>query len=343
MTKKFDVVIGNPPYNEDTIGDSTHNMPVYHQFMDAAYEVGRSAVLITPARFLFDAGYTPKVWNRRMLADPHLSVAYYTDDPDSLFPGTGIEGGIVVTLWDSERTGKAIGTFTRFPELNQILGKVNLPEVGSLTPCITSSRSYRYTEVMHKDHPEAAELMSDGEQFKINTRTFDQLSFLYSIERPSDGYQYSRVLGRIGNVRSLRWIRSDYISGPDNFHAHKVAVPASNGSADLGGIGAPVLLEPNVAVTQTFLTIGSFESRTEGQACLKYVQSKFARALVGVLKITQHNPARVWKHVPLQDFTSESDIDWTRTVPEIDQQLYAKYGLSDEEIEFIETHVKPME
>ena len=105
----------------------------------------------------------------------------------------------------------------------------------------------------------------------------------------------------------------------------------------------PTVLEPGVAVTQTFITIGSFETEAEAQACLKYVKSKFARTMLGVLKITQHNPRSTWKFVPAQDFTSTSDIDWTKTIPEIDAQLYAKYGLDSEEIAFIEAKVKPME
>ena len=84
-------------------------------------------------------------------------------------------------------------------------------------------------------------------------------------------------------------------------------------------------------------------TEAEAQACLKYVKSKFARAMLGVLKVTQHNPRSTWKFVPAQDFTSASDIDWTKTIPEIDAQLYAKYGLDPEEIAFIEAKVKPMD
>lgn len=75
---------------------------------------------------------------------------------------------------------------------------------------------------------------------------------------------------------------------------------------------------------------------------MKYIKSKFARALLGILKITQDNPPEKWKYVPLQDFTSDSDINWSQSVADIDRQLYAKYGLDDEEIEFIESHVKEM-
>lgn len=76
---------------------------------------------------------------------------------------------------------------------------------------------------------------------------------------------------------------------------------------------------------------------------MKYIKTKFARTLLGVLKITQDNSKSTWKHVPLQDFTSSSDVDWSKSVQEIDEQLYKKYGLSDDEIEFIETHVKAMD
>lgn len=75
---------------------------------------------------------------------------------------------------------------------------------------------------------------------------------------------------------------------------------------------------------------------------MSYVKTKFARVLLGVLKVTQDNDRSVWKMIPLQDFTEESDIDWTQTVEEIDRQLYAKYGLDEEEIRFIETRVKEM-
>jgi hypothetical protein len=105
----------------------------------------------------------------------------------------------------------------------------------------------------------------------------------------------------------------------------------------------PTVLEPGVAATQTFLTVGSFETEAEARACLNYVKSKFARTMLGVLKITQHNPRSTWKFVPAQGFTSTSDIAWTKTIQEIDAQLYAKYGLDSEEIAFIEAKVKPME
>lgn len=91
------------------------------------------------------------------------------------------------------------------------------------------------------------------------------------------------------------------------------------------------------------MSIGCFDSKEEAEALFKYIKTKFVRTLLGILKTTQHNPPEKWKFIPLQDFTSASDIDWSRSVTEIDQQLYEKYGLDDEEIDFIESHAKEID
>lgn len=342
--KKFDVVIGNPPYQEEAQGGGTRDTPVYHRFMDAAYEVGRKAVLITPARFLFNAGFTPKAWNEKMLADPRLTVPHYVPNSAQLFPGTDIKGGIAVTSWYEDREGEPITTFTSYSELNTILHKVM---ESNFTPLehigITSSRSYRYTDKLYEEHPDARALRPEGNAALVNTNTFEQFDFLYEEVEPQDGREYVKVLGLVKNKRFARWIPSSYLTGPKSFGAYKVVVPAANGAGNLGEtLAKPIVAEPGVAVTQTFVTIGCFPADAEAQACLKYVKSKFARTMLGVLKITQHNPAKVWKHVPIQDFGSTSDIDWSKTIPEIDQQLYAKYKLTAEEIAFVEGKVKPM-
>jgi hypothetical protein len=349
MSRKFDVVIGNPPYQEEAQGAGTRDTPVYNLFMDAAYEVGKKVVLITPARFLFNAGLTPKAWNEKMLADTHLTVAHYVPDSDDLFPGTIINGGIAITYRDSGREGEPIGTFTHYPELNTILHKVVESDIVSMESDITSSRSYRYTAKLYDDNPDARALRPAGNEALVSTNAFEQFSFLYFVERPHDGQSYVRVLGLDGKKRASRWIRSEYVTGPENFGKFKVVAPASRGHLGKFGeqpaliLGEPLLGEPQVAVTQTFITIGSFGTKAEAERCLKYVKSKFARAMLGVLKVTQHNPASTWKYVPAQDFTSASDIDWSRPIPEVDQQLYAKYCLDPEEIAFIEAKVKPME
>jgi hypothetical protein len=237
----------------------------------------------------------------------------------------------------------AIGTFTAYPELNMILHKVVESGDSALEQLgITSSRSYRYTDRLYEDHPEARALRPEGNTALVNTNTFEQFSFLYHAALPEDAHKYVQILGVIKNKRHYRWIRSDYITGPESFDKYKVAIPAANESNKMGWMAAPQVLGPRVGVTQTFLTVGAFETEDEARACFAYVQTKFARAMLYVLKVTQHNPRSTWKYVPAQDFTSASGIDWTKSIPEIDAQLCAKYGLDPKEIAFIEDRVAPM-
>ncbi len=124
----------------------------------------------------------------------------------------------------------------------------------------------------------------------------------------------------------------------------KIFIPESNGSGAIGEVlSTPLVGEPLVGCTYTYLQIGPFDSKIETENCMKYIKSKFARAMLGTLKITQHNPANTWSNVPLQDFSSNSDIDWSQSIADIDKQLYAKYNLDQKEIDFIETRVRAME
>ena len=120
-------------------------------------------------------------------------------------------------------------------------------------------------------------------------------------------------------------------------------LPASNGSGAIGEVlSTPLIGTPLIGHTQTFLTIGCFESEDEADNCLKYIKTKFARAMLGARKKTQYNGKDKWKFVPQQDFSVKSDINWIKSINEIDDQLYRKYNLTEEEIEFIESNVRPM-
>jgi len=124
---------------------------------------------------------------------------------------------------------------------------------------------------------------------------------------------------------------------------HQIFIPKANGSGKFGeALGELIVAHPYYGHNTTFLSIGNFATHDEAEACCKYLKCKFTRALLGVRKVTQENSRNAWKFVPLQDFTSASDIDWTQPIEYIDQQLYAKYGLQDY-IEFIENTVRPME
>ncbi|HEM5196150.1 TPA: Eco57I restriction-modification methylase domain-containing protein [Streptococcus suis] len=341
---KFDVVIGNPPYQEETIGEnSTFAPPIYHKFMDLSYEVADKAVLITPARFLFNAGSTPKAWNKKMLEDEHLKVIYFEQNSANIFPNTDIKGGVAVTFRDANVNFGAIETFTAFDALNNILHKVAPLTKATLDSIISGRGVYKLSEKALIDHPEIEDIQSKGHKFDVGSGAFKILSdILYFDKKQSDNDV--QILGLENLNRTYRWINQDYLNPPESFRKYKVFFPQANGSGAIGEvISTPLIGAPLIGATETFLSIGGFETKEEAEACLKYIKTKFARAMLGVLKITQATTRDKWAKVPLQDFTSNSDIDWSQSIAELDVQLYRKYGLSQEEIDFIESKVKEME
>lgn len=340
---KFDVVIGNPPYQEEGKGDNARAEPIYHHFISQAYKVSSIAEFITPGRFLFNAGQTPKKWNKQMLNDEHITVTFYEQKSSKVFANTDIKGGVVVTLRDDKRKKGPIGVFTPFEELNSIVKKVwNDGEQESLMTVISSRGTYRFTEKMFQDFPNAKNVMGKGSGNMIVSNSFDRLpDVLHKNRKENTNY---KILGRYNGKREYRFISKDYVLSNEYINKYNVFVPEANGTGAIGEVlSTPLIGEHLIGHTDTFISIGMFDNPYEAENCLKYVKSNFARTMLGVLKVTQHNPRSTWKYVPLQDFTANSDIDWTKSIPEIDCQLYKKYNLSSEEINFIETHVKEMD
>lgn len=338
---KFDFVIGNPPYQEETVG--TSDTPVYDRFMDASFVVSKKALLITPARFLFNAGKTPSAWNKKMLNDEHFKVLDYYPVSDKVFSNTDIKGGVAVTYRDETQKLGPIGVFTTYPELNSIYKKVTSNmEQGGLTDLFYMQNKFKLN-TLYADYPQYKNIIgSEGKERRLTAAILYQLDvFTEAQEKDED----VAIIGVINNKRVKRYIDRKYLDlEKTNLNKWKVLVPKSNGSGVLGEVlSTPLIAEPTMGYTQTFLGIGAFDNESEAQAAYKYIISKFARTMLGVLKITQDNPPEKWKNVPLQDFTNHSDIDWTKSVHKIDLQLYDKYGLSADERNFIETHVKAMD
>ena len=329
---KFDVIIGNPPYQEET--KDTSDKPIYNYFMDQAYAICDKVCFITPARFLFNAGKTPKEWNKKMLNDEHLKVEYYEQDSSKIFETTDIKGGVAITYRDNNKVFGKIGVFTHFDELNSILRKVVRNNFIGFDSIVGVQLDYKFKKDFNIS------------QVGLKTNVFKKQEKLFTDKKQSDND--FRILGLDGRDRTYKWINSKYFDLPKNHQKWKVYLPTSNGSGAIGEvlstplIGEPLIGEPLIGHTETFIGIGMFDNRKEAENCLKYIKTKFARAMLGTLKITQHNLASTWANVPLQNFTNSSDIDWTKSIEDIDKQLYKKYGLSEKEISFIEEKVKEM-
>lgn len=350
---KFDFIIGNPPYNETVIGSS--DKQIYNYFMDESYKIADKVELITPAKFLSNGGNTRKEWNEKMLNDPHLTVLWYEADAGKVFQNTNFEGGVAITLRDAMQDFGVIGIFTSFTELESIKNRVLKLSKEFMPKIMYSSESYKFTDKLHEDFPDlkfredGTGVLSKGHDYALTTNIFDKLDNIILFDkRPSDNFNYYGIYGNQGRGRVEKYIRDIYLSNHPNLNKWKIAVPKSKGNTALMNgrlstvIGDPELLPPYVGHTQTFLSIGAFEDKEIAENALKYIKTQFCRVLIGVMKITQHNPPEKWKYVPLQDFTVNSDIDWSQSVAGIDRQLYVKYGLSQDEIDFIETHVKEM-
>ena len=347
---KFDVILGNPPYNMNNMGYGNGSDPLYHYFVDCGMILTTKGMLIHPARFLFNAGKTPKEWNKKMLNDPHFKVANYWTNSSDVFPDVEINGGIVISLWNKYKNYGKIGFFSPYKELHSIMAKVKAKEEASFSSIVGPRELYGLTDDLYKENPQMEGKQSKGHKYSLGANIFNVFPDLFYEDKPEDNNDYVLIYGRKNNERCSMWFRKSYVTIADNLLKYKVIISKADGAA--GKLGSPIparvlgkieIGTPNLAYTDTFIGIGSFDTLDEAEACRKYVKSRFTRTMLCTIKVTQDNSKELWANVPLQDFTSSSDIDWSREVFEIDRQLYSKYGLTDDEIHFIETMIKPME
>ncbi|MBD3880106.1 MAG: Eco57I restriction-modification methylase domain-containing protein, partial [Quinella sp. 1Q5] len=342
----FDAVVGNPPYQNATA--NTSDEPVYNYFIETAFKLSDKVSLVHPARCLFNAGKTPKDFNKRLLTNEHLKIIRYERDSRKFFPTSDIKGGVAITLYDKNQTLEPIKLFIPFDELIAIHQKavVDNPNFSPFSEIIYPPEIYHFTRQFHEDNPNAANVLSDGHADDLTTNIFEKLPQIFLNVKPDDGREYIQILGLLKMRRVFKWIRRDWLNSPAPLTKFKVLVPKSNGSGALGEVvstplvGSPLVGSPLVGSTQTFISVGAFDTRAEADSCIAYIRSKFCRVMLGILKVTQHNPPATWAKVPLQDFNpATSDIDWGG---DVDGQLYRKYKLTAAEIAFIEDKVRAM-
>lgn len=340
---KFDIVIGNPPYQLEN-DNNNRKTPIYNNFWDSAIEIADSVELITPARFLFDTGQTSSEWNKKMLENEHLKVVLYEPESEKIFSNTDIKGGVAICYYDKLQNFGKIGTFVSYPELNDILLRVRskMPNFTGIDSIASARGMYRFTQKFFNEYPDAVEILGSGTGNMITSNVFEKLPEIFVKEPIGDNY--IKIYGRSGFDREIRYIYKDYVQYNNYTDAFKVMLPKANGSGELGeALSTPFIGEPGVGGTDTFISFGPLNTQKEADALLKYIKTKFARIMLGIKKTTQNNARGVWELVPLQDFSDNSDIDWSKSIPEIDQQLYKKYNLDQPEIDFIEEKVKAME
>lgn len=343
--KLFDFIIGNPPYQEEFGGsgdNKTFGAPVYNKFIDSVYELSNKAELIHPARFLFNAGSTPREWNQKMLNDGHLSILKYVEKSSDVFPNTKIRGGVCISYHDMTETHDPIRIFTVYPILNTIIKKViSRKDFKAISSIMFIQNRFNLKE-LYDDYPEYKSVIgSNGKDKRFETGIFEKIPLFSETSHNQDDI---KVYGVINKKRLFRYFPKKYTElEHENLDKYKVVIMKSNGEGIFGEPLAPVdVLAPNEGFTRSFISFGVFDTKIEAENCRKYIKSKFVRVLLDAKKVTQDNPIDTWTCVPQQNFNVHSDIDWSKSIHEIDMQLYCKYGLDEKEIQFIETHVKEM-
>ena len=277
---KFDFAIGNPPYQDTTTGgNETFAPPVYNKFLDSAYQIADRVEMIHPARFLSNAGSTPKEWNKKMLDDEHLKILYYEQDSSKVFGNTDIKGGVTVTYRDLTKNYGAIEVFSPYDELRSINSKVSDISKVSIKEIIYTQNRFNLDN-LYLIHPEYKSVIgSEGKDRRFRNNIFEKIpSFLEKAANESD----IAVIGVIKNKRYWRYIDKELVDlEHENLMKWKVIVPRANGKGVLGeSFSSPIVIGPNQGYTQTFIGIGAFDTNYEANSLLKYIKSKFFRLLL---------------------------------------------------------------
>ena len=341
---KFDAVVGNPPYQENisnSKGNASLSRQLFPVFIQNSILLKSQYVsLITPARwFTGDAQDKSFVRLRDFIRENnHICKLYYYEDEKELFNNVEIKGGLNYFLYDINYNGKV--EFVSYEENGtRTVQDRNLFEK-DLDIIISNGKDYPILQkVKSRDFVPLTTMTTGRNPFGITGKesNVDKIS-------KENRFPNSTELRCKGN--NIRYINPDIIiKNREIFESYKVFISKSAGNPknDMNVIGRPYLGKPFDACTDSLISIGKFETLIEGENLAKYLRTKFLRFMVSILKTSQNVYQIVYEFVPLQDFTDKSDIDWNKSIKEIDKQLYQKYDLSQEEIDYIENKIKEME
>lgn len=321
---KFDVIIGNPPYQLSDGGNGASAKPLYHLFVQQAKKLNpRYITMIVPARW-YSGGKGLDNFRDEMLNDNRIRVIHDFLDAGECFPGVEIKGGVCYFLWD--RDNKGLCTFNTHKN-NQITSSCERPllEAGCQTLIRYNDAISILKKVQNKKETTMDTQISSRKPFGFAT---DYKDFEKSVK---DDFIKIYARGEIGYINPQK-IKQNY----NLIDKIKVYIPAVFGNGSSGSVPdriKPIIAEEKSCCTETYLIAGVFDNIKQAHNLSKYMQTNFFHFLVALRKNTQHATKIVYSFVPLQDFNEE----WT------DEKLYKKYGLTQEEIDFIESMIRPME
>lgn len=344
---KFDVIIGNPPYQLDVGnegGNKSKARAIYHLFIEQAIKLNpRHLVMIVPSRWMTRSteGISDS-WIDTMLENKKIKEVHDYEDSSFVFPGVEIKGGVNYFLWERDFEGKC--NYNYYTKDNNHHYRVGYLDKHNTKIVIRDPKAYGIIDKIYnieKDYYNNlnfSALVSPKDFFTDKTTLTS--SWKGYKEKRKDPHNIKYYLNKNIHKREYGWISKNQIAkNHESIGLNKVYIPAAGGTgSDSQVLGVPFLGESNSVCSQTYLSIGYDPSnhkfsRLECENIITYIKTRFFRYLVSIKKKTQNGPRGVYQFVPIQDFTKS----WT------DEELYKKYNLNQEEIDFIESMIKPME
>lgn len=332
---QFQAVVGNPPYQIDDGGNGSSARPLYNLFIDQSKILtSRFVALITPSRW-FAGGKGLDDFRETMLNDRRINTIVDYPNPKDCFPTLNISGGVSYFLWDKEYNGDCFlvnmiqGTKSiQRRSLNEFDIFVRYNDAINIIRKITKSTKNFLSEIISSRKPFGIDSFVRGNNVKTK-----QSVTVYS----SAGIGYLP--------------RSSVLQGKEFIDLHKViigkALSGHIGETDEKGqvrvLARMFVLELGSVCTESYLLAGGYKNKNEALHLELYFKTKFLRFLLLQALTSMNITKDKFRFVPMQDFTSKSDIDWSKSIAEIDEQLYKKYKLTKKEIAFIESMIKPME
>lgn len=340
---KFDAIVGNPPYMIMDGGAKASAKPIYNYFIESSKKVEpRYMSFIIPTRW-YTGGKGLDDFRKSMLNDKHMELIHDYLTPEYIFSNTNIRGGVCYFLWNKDYNNEVdlirvithqnekivsdikrkfkieeVDIFIRDAQSILILDKIVKQETKLLSMYVSSLKPFGFRGYFIKD-----------KRFHLDKNNLDN---------PIICYGKGKLLGYVERAEvknHIEWIDVWKIFTP---RANNIGTELSDDNLN-SFIG-----EPGSICTESYIAMGMELNLTKIMAInlTKYLKTKFLRFLHGIAKSSQDATAKTYQFVPLQDFSDKSDIDWSKSIAEIDQQLYAKYKFSKDEIDYVESKIKPM-
>lgn len=324
---KFDVIIGNPPYQLNDGGFGSSASPIYNLFVEQAKRLQpRYLSMIIPSRW-FAGGKGLDDFRESMLKDSRVRTIVDYFDPNDCFPGVDLSGGVCYFLWSRDNRGPCSVTTV----LNKTTTTLERPLIEKGMP--TFIRFNQAVSIIHKIKKKQEDtfdsIVSARKPFGLTTNIQGKAE-----KGEGDILLYSNKNADMGGTgyipREKIEVHREWI---DKYKVYISRAYGERGAFPYMVTGKPFMGIPNSCCTETYLLVGPFKSKMEAENVITYIRTRLFRFLVLLMKNTQDAPARVYQFVPMQDFSHP----WT------DEMLYEKYGLTEEEIAFIESMVRPMD